>query len=132
MLVNLFNNGGGPLSSLLQCTTPCLDVLTSTTWYICSTPLLHIYFHVRHHCVRVPLRCHLSHSNNMERDIGGKVQPLLPYHQHPLLMLWAYRALISELPSYFPPDSPLSILFLIHYNLKLTVCRMDCQSLHLL
>ena len=28
-----------------------------------DTPLLHTYFHVRHHFVRLPLCCHLLHSN---------------------------------------------------------------------
>ena len=46
------------------------------------------HFHVRHHPVRVPLCCHLSHGNNMEWDIGGKVQPLLPYQHHQPLKLW--------------------------------------------
>jgi len=30
-----------------------------------DTPLLHMYFHVRHHFMRQPLCCHLSHGNNM-------------------------------------------------------------------
>ena len=30
-----------------------------------SSPLLHMHFHVRHHSVRLPLCCHLLHSNNM-------------------------------------------------------------------
>jgi len=47
------------------------------------TPLFHPHFHVRHHSVPLPLCCHLSHCNNMEWNIGGRVQPLLPYHQHP-------------------------------------------------
>ena len=50
-----------------------------------GTPLLHPHFHF----VRLPLCCHLSHSNKMQWDIGGKVQPLLPYHQHPSLTFWA-------------------------------------------
>ena len=33
--------------------------------------------------------CRLSHGNDMYQDIGGKVQPLLLYHQYPLLMSWA-------------------------------------------
>ena len=41
-----------------------------------STFLLHMHFHVRRLCVRVPLCCHLSLHDN----IGGKVQTLLPYH----------------------------------------------------
>ena len=30
-----------------------------------STHLLHAHFHVRHHLVRLPLWCHLSHGNEM-------------------------------------------------------------------
>ena len=30
-----------------------------------DTPLLNIHFHVRCHCVRLPLCCHLSRGNNM-------------------------------------------------------------------
>jgi len=45
-----------------------------------DTPLLHTYFHVRHHSVRVLLCCHLSHGNNMQLDVGVNIQPLLPYH----------------------------------------------------
>ena len=30
-----------------------------------NTPLLHTHFHVRCHFVRLPLHCHLSHSNEM-------------------------------------------------------------------
>jgi len=37
-----------------------------------DTPLLHARFHVR-----LPLCCPLSHSNKMQSNIGGKVQPLL-------------------------------------------------------
>ena len=29
------------------------------------TPLLHTHFHVRHHFVRLPLCCHLSHGNKI-------------------------------------------------------------------
>jgi len=53
-----------------------------------DTPLLHTHFHVRCQSVRLPLCCHLSHGNNMEWDIVGKVQPLLSYHQHRLTTLW--------------------------------------------
>ena len=52
------------------------------------TPLLHMHFHVRRHFVRLPLCCHLSHGNIISWNTGRKVQPLLPYHQHPLT-LWA-------------------------------------------
>lgn len=44
---------------------------------------------VRHQFVRLPLCCLLSPGNNMERNIGGKVQPLVPYYQYPPLMSWA-------------------------------------------
>jgi len=30
-----------------------------------DSSLLHMYFHIRHHFVRLPLCCHLSHSNKM-------------------------------------------------------------------
>ena len=46
-----------------------------------DAPLLHTHLYVRDHLVRLPLCCHLSHSNNMECNIGEKVGPLLPYHQ---------------------------------------------------
>jgi len=29
------------------------------------TPLLHMHFHVRRHFVRLPLLCHLKHSNKI-------------------------------------------------------------------
>ena len=52
-------------------------------WRNKVTPLLiHTYFHVRSHLVRLSLCCHLSHSNKTLWNIGGKVQPLLPYYQH--------------------------------------------------
>ena len=54
-----------------------------------DTPLLHTHFHVRCHSVRPSFCCHLSHRNKIKWDIGRKVQPLLPYHQHPSLVLWA-------------------------------------------
>jgi len=47
-----------------------------------STLLLHMLFHIRHHFVRLPLSYYLSHSNNMQWNTVGKVQPLLPYRQH--------------------------------------------------
>lgn len=49
-----------------------------------STFLLHIYFHVRHRPVRLPLCCHLLHGNKTQQNIGQKVQPLLPHH----ICLW--------------------------------------------
>jgi len=78
-----------------------------------STPLLHPHSRVRQHSVRPPLCCHHT---EMERDIGGKVQPPLPYRRHPPLTSWANtltrEALLSEQPSYLchksalhhPPD----------------------------
>ena len=69
-----------------------------------SIRLLHLHFHVRCYSVRVPLCCHLSHSNNMPRNAGGKVQPLLLSHQQSPLTSWAdikQEALLSEQPSYF-------------------------------
>ena len=42
-----------------------------------DTLLLHTHFHVRHHFVRLPLCCHLSHGNNMQWNIGGNVYPLV-------------------------------------------------------
>ena len=73
------------LSPLLRFTTHHLTVLISTVWspqmkqvsvdvsgynFFCmvefsETPLLHSHFHVKHHFVRLPLCCHLSHGNNM-------------------------------------------------------------------
>ena len=68
-------------------------------------PLLHMYFHVRGHFVRLPLCCHQSHGNSMQQNIGGKVQPLLPYHQHLPLTLWTniikWKALLFEQPSQY-------------------------------
>ena len=54
------------------CTVPSLAHFSHMEEFS-ATPLLSPRFHVRHHCVRVPLCCHLSHSNNRERDIGEKV-----------------------------------------------------------
>ena len=52
--------------------------------------------------VTVPLCCHLSHSNNTQWDIAGKVQALLPSYQHlPLISLSSIikqKALLSEQP----------------------------------
>ena len=39
--------------------------------------LLHMHFHVRHSSVRLPLCCHLLHSNKMQYNTGEKVQPSL-------------------------------------------------------
>ena len=67
--------------SQLKRTTHHLTVLTSAVWAqqvstnvnwyhflhmeeFSSTPLLHLHSHVSHYCVRLPLCCHLSHSNN--------------------------------------------------------------------
>ena len=47
----------------------------------------------------------MLHGNKMEENIGGEVQPLLSYHQHPALTLCAnirkQEVLLSEQPSYF-------------------------------
>ena len=72
-----------------------------STWMTSASHLCSICTSIS---VRLPLCCHLSHDNEMERDIGEKVQPLLPSHQYPPPMLWAsiikYEALLSEQPSY--------------------------------
>jgi len=61
-----------------------------------DTLLLHM--HIRHCFVR------LLPSVAQQQNIVGKVQPLLPYHQHPTLMSWDDRieqeALLSEEYSY--------------------------------
>ena len=90
---------------------PCLlkSALTEVTLWMgteesSDTLLLHMHLHARCHPVTLPLCCHLWHSNHTERNMGGKVQPLLPYHQHPTLMSWDDRieqeALLSEEYSY--------------------------------
>ena len=65
-----------------------------------DTLLLHLCYHVRHHFVRLLLCCHLSHGNNVQWNIGRKVQHLLPYHQRLPLTLWAnvikQEALLSK------------------------------------
>jgi len=38
-----------------------------------DTPLLSTHFHVRHHVVRLPLCCHLSHDNKMWWNTGGRL-----------------------------------------------------------
>ena len=69
-----------------------------------STPLLHRYFYVRCHFVRLSLCCHLSVNNNMYGNIVRKAQSLLPYHQHLPLTSWAniikQEALLSVKPLY--------------------------------
>jgi len=42
------------------------------------TPLLHTHFHVRHHFVTLTFCYHLSHSNKLKQNTGGKALPLLP------------------------------------------------------
>ena len=99
--------GSQPLFRLHKCSQALMNV--SRGHFFCmeefsSTALLHPHFHVRRHSVRVPLCCHLSHSNNMPRNAGGKVQPLLLSHQQSPLTSWAdikQEALLSEQPSYF-------------------------------
>lgn len=45
----------------------------------------------------------------MKWKTGEEVQPVLPYHQHPLLISWTNRiahwALLLEKPSYHPQES---------------------------
>ena len=69
-----------------------------------DTLSLHTHSHVSCHSFRLPLCCHLSHSNKTEQSMGGKIQALLPYHQHPPLMLWTntmkHEALLLEQCSY--------------------------------
>jgi len=109
-LITICNSGGDPmpLSPLLKCTPHCAHIHSLVSIniqqasmsingcnFFCmeefdNTPLLHTHFHVRCHSVC----CHLSHGNKMQGDIGGKVQPLLPYYQHPPLM--KQEALFAE------------------------------------
>ena len=106
-IITICTSRDDPLSlmPLLKRSTHCLTVLTSTvgvckpsssvnrhhyfsTWRNSVSPLLlHTHFHVRHHYVRLPLCCRQSHSNKMSWDVGAKVLPLLPHHQHPPLTL---------------------------------------------
>ena len=51
--------------------------------------MTYLCFPVRYHFARLTLCCHPSHSNKMKQNIGGKLQPLQPYHQHPSLRSWA-------------------------------------------
>jgi len=64
-----------------------------------------IYVSMSDTILSLPLCCHLSHGNKMSQNIGGEVQPLLPYHHHLPLVLWAIvikqKALLLEQPSYF-------------------------------
>ena len=89
MFIKICTGGGDPLllSPLLKCTTHHLTVLTPTIqspstfskcwwmstlmkqWVPCflhggfsDTHLLHTHFHIRHHCVRLPLCCYLPQS----------------------------------------------------------------------
>ena len=106
MLVKICISGGDPLSlsPLLKLTTHCLvsinvqqvsvNVSGCLLFFMekfSCTPLLHMLFHVRHHFVRHPLFCHLSHGNKMQCNTDGKVQFLLPYHQHLSLMSWTNK-----------------------------------------
>lgn len=56
---------------------------------VSDTPCLCTCFHIKGRYVRLPLCFHLSHGHKIERCICGKVQPLLPCHQHPPLLRWA-------------------------------------------
>lgn len=114
MFVTTCASRGDPLSlsPLLKCTThsslcshppfglhkhsPTINERQRVQLYSCmeefnDTSFLHLHFHVRCHSVRLPLCCHLSHDDKMEWNIGGKVQLLLLYHQHPPMILWANR-----------------------------------------
>lgn len=82
-------------------------------------PLLYTHFCFRHH---------VSYSNNTWWDISGKVQLLLPSHQHPPLVLWAnirnQEALLSEQPctnsafcSVFHPLQTLLCLLILHIQM---------------
>jgi len=91
-----------------------------------DTPLLHTHFHVRCQSVRLSLCWHLSHGNKMQWDIGGKAQPLLPYHQHPPLMSWTniikQEALLSEQPSSICfPEEPNKLLAALPRSLICTL-----------
>jgi len=86
-----------------------------------STPLFHMHFHVRPPCVRLPLCCHLSHCNNMKWNIGGKVQPPLPSHQHPPLISWA--SIIKQETLFLEQSTNISL------NPELiTFARLDMRS----
>ena len=102
MLLTICTNRGNTLATTWLCLHPLfglhndlqVSMIISGCNFSCmeefSDPLLpHTCFHIRHHSVRLPLCCHLSHSNNTSWNIGAKVQPLLPQHHHPPLLLWA-------------------------------------------
>ena len=99
-LVNACAGRGVPLLSKLEHTTSlCLHPLSgvhrcsarvSGCTYSCMeefhhTSLFHAYFFVRLRIVSLLLCCHLSRGNKIEWSMGGKVQALLPHHQHPPL-----------------------------------------------
>ena len=129
-LIKICTCGDDPLSLLLlKCTTHHLTVLTSTGWSpeafskhslnvsgchffhieeFNSTSLLHMQFHIRCQFIRLPLCWRLSHSNKMQRNTDGKVQPLLPYHQHLPLVLWAN--IIKYRRCYFQSSSVLVLI----------------------
>jgi len=46
--------------------------------------------------VRLPLCCYLSHSNKVKQNIGGNVQPLLPYDQHLQERHWGLRVRLEK------------------------------------
>jgi len=52
-----------------------------------DTSLLHMYFQVRRHSLRLPLCFQLSHGNKKYWD--GNVRPLLPHHQSLPVISWA-------------------------------------------
>ena len=88
-----------PLFGLHKCSTG----ISECQWVHCFSHGGNTYLCFICHFVRLYLCCHLSHSNK-KNNIGGKVQSLLTYHQHPPLTLWAniikYEALFLEQHSY--------------------------------
>src|SRR5258705_6061420 len=66
-----------------------------------DTRLLFTRFHVIRHLVRLPPPLPSGVRQQNLWDIGGKVQPLLPYHLHPPLTSWTniikYDPLVSDL-----------------------------------
>lgn len=65
-----------------------------------STPLLHTHFRVRHHSVNLPLCWHVSHSNKMLEDIGGKIQPTDKPPSSASGAMGQHNKIFSELLSY--------------------------------
>ena len=112
VLIKICTSKCAPLSllSLLKCTTYCLTVLTFTVWSpemfskhqwmsvgsiffwieeFTETPLLHMHFYVRHHFVRRPFTAICHAATKWNGILAGEVWPLLPYHHHLPMTLWA-------------------------------------------